>query len=135
MTLQWNDDLAVGYPLIDRQHQELIDRFNKFLDACNERQGKEQLTELYRFLDEYVVLHFREEEELMARHHYPEIVEHRRQHREFTGRLAELRGDLEELGPTIHVLIRTNKALLYWLTNHIKKVDVKLGHFLNALES
>ncbi len=133
MTLQWNDDLAVGYPKIDHQHQELIQKFNEFLDACHSRRGKDHLTELYRFLDEYVILHFHDEEELMLKHNYPEAKEHREQHREFTDRVAELRQDLEKSGPTIHVLIRTNKALLFWLTTHIKKIDVKLGQFLTEL--
>lgn len=131
MTLQWTEELAVGYDLIDQQHRELIDKFNDFLEACNGRRGKEQLSELFQFLDEYVILHFHEEEEMMKLHDYPEMAQHLAQHREFTSRLSELREELDKVGPTIHVLIRTNKALLYWLTNHIKQVDVKLGRFLS----
>jgi hemerythrin len=131
MTLQWTEELAVGYDLIDQQHRELIEKFNNFLEACNRRRGKENLTELFQFLDEYVILHFQEEEALMKLHHYPAMAQHLEQHREFTSRLSELRQELEKSGPTIHVLIRTNKALLYWLTTHIKQVDVKLGRFLS----
>lgn len=130
MTLEWSEDLAVGHPKIDQQHQELIQKFNDFLDACNARHGKDQLGELYQFLDDYVILHFHAEEDLMARYNYPGAMEHRAEHRDFTNRLAGLRSDLEQVGPTVHVLIRTNKALLYWLTNHIKKIDVKLAQFL-----
>lgn len=130
MTLQWTEELAVGYPAIDNQHKELINRFNQFLDACHQHKGKVQLGELFSFLDNYVVLHFREEEKLMELHQYPDLRTHRKQHQEFTRRLEELRSELAQEGSTISVLIHTNKALLYWLSTHIKQVDVALGKYL-----
>jgi len=130
MTLQWSEDLAIGHQEIDRQHRELIEHFNAFLDACNERRGKEQLNQLFEFLDQYVIEHFRQEELLMMQNNYPEILPHQREHREFTTRLAELRRELAKSGPTITVLIHTNKALLYWLTTHIKQIDIQLSRFL-----
>lgn len=130
MTLQWTEDLAVGHPEIDRQHRELITRFNNFLDACHQRKGKESLLELLGFLDSYVDEHFRQEERLMEQHAYPELPAHRAQHEEFRRRLALLQDELAPSGPTISVLIHTNKTLLYWLTTHIKQVDVRFGRFL-----
>lgn len=130
MKLQWSEELAVGYQKIDEQHQELIHRFNAFLEACNEHRGKEHLNELYKFLDSYVVLHFQEEERLMKRYSYPDFPAHHKEHQEFISRLAALEAELEKAGPTIGVLIHTNKALLYWLTTHIKLIDVALGRFL-----
>jgi len=132
MTLQWSEELATGYSEIDRQHRELIDRFNLFLEACSARKGKEQLSRLFEFLDQYVVEHFHQEELLMMQHNYPETLPHQKEHREFTSRLGELRRELAKSGPTITVLIHTNKALLYWLTTHIKQIDVKLGRFLKG---
>lgn len=132
MKLQWSDELAVGYPIIDEQHQELIDRFNAFLEACNENRGKEHLNQLYKFLDRYVVQHFQEEEQLMKRYSYPDLQAHLKEHQEFISRLAALEAELEKAGPTIGVLIHTNKALLYWLTTHIKQIDVALGRFLTS---
>lgn len=133
MNLNWTSELSVGIELIDRQHQELFDRFNQLLDACNQRRGKEQLVELFHFLDRYVAQHFREEEALMEEHAYPELADHCRQHREFAERLADLKSELDKSGPTVAVLIHTNKTLLYWLTSHIKQVDTRLGAFLQKI--
>jgi len=130
MTLEWTEELAVGHGKIDLQHRELFARFTDFLEACHQRKGQENLQELFDFLDAYVELHFRQEEELMAAQDYPELAAHRRQHQEFRGRLSQLRSELGKAGPTIPVLIHTNKALVFWLTNHIKQVDVRFGHFL-----
>jgi hemerythrin len=135
MTLQWTEELAVGYPAIDNQHKELINKFTQFLDACHQHKGKVQLGELFGFLDNYVVLHFREEEQLMEQHQYPDLLTHRKHHQEFIRRLKELRSELAQEGSTISVLIHTNKALLYWLSTHIKQVDVALGKYLASSTS
>jgi len=133
MTLQWTEDLAIGHAVIDNQHKELMDKFNGFLEAIHRRQDHEQLVNLFCFLDRYVEHHFREEELLMEQSGYTEFPAHRAEHQVFTRRLQGLRSELERTGPTIAVLIRTNKALLYWLTTHIKQVDVALGKYLAEL--
>jgi len=130
MSLQWSDALAVGHPIIDDQHKSLFERFGAFLAACDQRHGAEQLRELFGFLDDYVREHFREEESLMERHAYPEITRHAAEHRIFIEKLAALERELESAGPTVQVLIRTNKALIYWLTEHIREVDTRLAGFL-----
>jgi hemerythrin len=130
MTLQWSEELAVGHAEIDRQHQQLIDKFNQYLQACHVSKGREQLIEFFRFLDRYVVFHFREEEQLMDRHQYPALASHRDEHQEFTHRLTILRTELDKPDTLISVLIHTNKTLIHWLTTHIKQVDGALGRFL-----
>lgn len=132
MSLQWSDDLAVGHPLIDSQHRGLFDQFAQFLTACDQRRGPKHLHELFDFLDQYVKMHFRAEEALMERFDYPEADRHKLEHSYFIDQLAGLKKELETSGPTIQVLIRTNKALIYWLTEHIREVDTGLAaHFLS----
>lgn len=130
MSLQWSEDLSVGYPLIDDQHRSLFDQFERFLVACEERRCSAHLQELFAFLDLYVSRHFREEEELMERHDYPETARHKGEHRYFIEQLAGLKREMEASGPTIQVIIRTNKALIYWLTEHIREVDTGLATHL-----
>lgn len=130
MSLQWTEDLSVGYPLIDEQHKSLFDRFEQFIVACEERRGPAQLRELFDFLDEYANRHFHDEEALMERCNYPETGRHKQQHRYFIEQLAGLKQELATTGPTVHVIIRTNKALIYWLTEHIREVDTRLGAYL-----
>ena len=134
MSLQWSEDLAVGYPLIDSQHRSLFDQFAQFVAACDRHRGPEQLRELFGFLDDYVSRHFRAEEELMRRHNFPETARHREEHQVFTAKLDGLKKELAATGPTIQVLIRTNKALIYWLTEHIREVDTRLASHLRQSE-
>jgi hemerythrin len=130
MTLQWSEELVVGHAEIDKQHQQLIDKFNTFLLACHVHKGREQLLELFNFLDRYVVFHFREEEQLMELYNYPDLRSHRKEHQDFKRRLTLLRAELDKADTLISVLIHTNKALIYWLTTHIKQIDAALGKYL-----
>jgi hemerythrin len=66
MALEWTENLSVGVELIDTQHRELIHRFSSLIDACQEHRAKDKITELLAFLDDYVVFHFGEEQQLMA---------------------------------------------------------------------
>lgn len=130
MNLQWSEDLAVGHPDIDRQHQELFKRFEQFLSACTARDSDQQLHQLFDFLSEYVVVHFDTEQRLMENHEYAGKDEHMRQHEEFSQQLGALKEELKRAGATVEILMRTNKALLYWLTSHIRQTDTKLAQFL-----
>jgi len=131
MSLEWNDALAAGHPVIDAQHREIFKRFGTLLEACNQGRARESLQELFGFLDRYVKEHFSVEEELMTRHAYPARDKHLAEHQLFIDQLARLRKELEANGITPLVLIRTTKTLIYWLTHHIRTVDCQLGDFLH----
>jgi len=130
MSLEWNEDLSVGHPTIDAQHREIFKRFGVLLEACNQGRASESLQELFDFLDTYVHDHFSAEEELMNRYAYPDKMAHLAEHDEFVQRLEALKQELSATGITPLVLIRTNKALIYWLTHHIRNVDSGLSTYL-----
>jgi hemerythrin len=130
MALQWTPDLSVGYPHIDAQHQELIRRFNDLLEACRTGRGRAEVSRLCEFLDDYVVSHFSQEEELMTRRDYPDREEHFAQHRYFKEKLKDLKRTLATDGANTPLVITTNKTLLDWILRHIKQVDVRLGAYL-----
>ena len=51
MAIEWSDELLVGNPTIDQQHQEIFKHFNDFLGACKMGKGREALLEMLKFLD------------------------------------------------------------------------------------
>lgn len=132
MAMTWTPRLAVGNERIDQQHQELFRRFDRLLDACRERRGKEELVDLFEFLNQYVVTHFQEEEQLMLRHGYPEISAHQALHRQFIEDMRNSSRQLRDEGPSLELVVNTNQALLHWLIRHIQQVDVQMGNYLKA---
>jgi hemerythrin len=130
MMIEWTPDLAVGSPEIDRQHQELYRRINQLLEACSQGKGKEVVGQTLRFLSDYVVTHFGNEESYMIKHGYPEYTRHKALHTQFIKSLQELQEDFRREGAGITLVIKTNQIVVEWLNNHIRRVDTKLGGFL-----
>lgn len=132
MALQWNQGLAVGNKEIDGQHMELFDRVNKFLDAMNQRKGREEVGEVIKFLEKYVVEHFGMEEKYMARYDYPGLLTHKNEHKQFIDAFNDIKAKFYEKGAGLDVVIQTQSKLGDWLRNHIPTVDKKLAVFLSA---
>ncbi|MEJ2201627.1 MAG: bacteriohemerythrin [Desulfuromonadaceae bacterium] len=131
MTIAWDPSYAIGYPQIDTQHQELFYRFNALIQACRQKQGREEIVRLFKFLDHYVEEHFSAEQSLMAAHNYPEQDSHIQQHQDFIQQLAGWQGKMQQDGVSFDLLVETNEALLSWLIRHIRSIDRKLGIYLN----
>lgn len=130
MGFTWSERIAVGHPLIDQQHQELIQRFNSFLDSCQQAKARDRVEALFDFLDSYIKDHFRQEELLMAQQNYPLLTEHRAAHHSYIEQLGELRRNLVEQGASSALVIHTNQMLLDWIVRHIKNADLEFGSFL-----
>ena len=132
MAMEWTEDLSTGSAAIDDQHKELFKRINALLEACRQGKGKAEVSQVIQFLGEYVVTHFSAEEQYMEAHHYPEFAKHKALHLEFMENFGELKRELEEEGPGLHLVVRTNHMVVQWLLNHIRKVDRALGAFLKT---
>lgn len=132
MSFHWTESLAVGQRTIDEQHRELIDRFRWLLEACKEGKGRDKVAELFDFLDTYVIFHFQAEEQLMAEHDYPGLLEHKSQHAWLVGKLSELKGTLQADGPSFHLVVEANQTLLNWIVEHIRSTDVRFGKYLQS---
>ena len=134
MAMEWTDDLSTGSAAIDEQHRELFKRINSLLEACRQGKGKTEVSKVIKFLGEYVVTHFSDEEKYMEAHHYPEFAKHKALHLEFMENFRDLKHQLEEEGPALHLVVKTNHLVVQWLLNHIRKVDRALGEFLKTKE-
>ncbi len=132
MALEWTEDLATGSSDIDMQHKELFKRINALLEACRKGKGKTEVNEVVRFLDDYVVQHFSEEEKYMKKYDYARYGTHKAQHLEFIDNFSELKRQIEHEGPGVHLVVKTNHMIVQWLVNHICKVDRALGTFLKT---
>ncbi len=132
MGIQWRNSLSIGVEAIDNQHKELLARFDKLLSACQAGHGVEELSNVLSFLEEYVRIHFNDEEALQKLHRYPEYDAHRTEHLYFIEQLKKLRNEIHGAGASSHHVVETNNMLLKWLLNHISIEDVKIGAFIKA---
>ena len=127
--IQWNDRLSVGVVEIDLQHQKLVEMINKLDDAMQLGKGKDVLGEIINGLIEYSKTHFRTEEDYFDRFGYPNALCHKKEHAEFTTKVAEFKKAFD--AKTLALSIGVMYFLSNWLKNHIKNSDKQFGLFFN----
>jgi len=131
-TIEWTDSMAVGIYEIDNQHRKLFESLNSLLDAMSQGQGNQQIMEILKFLEEYVVIHFGTEERYMEQTGYPGYPAHKAQHDAFAKDFAALKQEfLNHDRPTyLRLQVEVGHRLIKWLISHIGEVDTKLGKYL-----
>ncbi|MBL8668860.1 MAG: hemerythrin family protein [Rhodospirillales bacterium] len=131
--LRWRDSLSLNVPIIDADHKRLFELLNRvrFLDlAGDEPQAiADALSELLL----YTQTHFRREEKLMELGGYPGLAQHRRYHRFFTEKVAEVmaRFRANPHGFRVHDFY---ELLANWLTDHVLGEDMKIRPYVAHLE-
>jgi hemerythrin-like metal-binding protein len=129
----WKDEMSVGHPELDVDHQRLITIINRLWVA--EGNGNRQVIEFV--LDDlvhYTESHFKREEQMMAAVDYADFERHRGIHRGICRRLEEIRweyfqGIREELRGEILEFLKN------WLNQHILVEDMRYRADLRMLVS
>jgi len=130
MLFQWTDDLYTGNDHIDNQHKEIFRHINTLLEACQAGKGKERLAETIDFLEKYVITHFTAEERLQHENAYPGYTEHKAEHAKFMKEITSLKTQLKSEGASLPLIVTTNRVVVGWLVNHIKKDDRAMAKYL-----
>jgi len=120
----WTKGLETGHPEIDQQHRTLFDTLFRLKTALEGGDGTHELIKTFDFLRAYAAIHFRMEEEWMARHAYPQAEAHREWHRHFTVQVKALAdapaGDPELKGAEVV------RFLENWFVRHIQQEDLRM---------
>lgn len=127
--MQWTPNLSVGVAMIDEQHKTWFEKAGKLFEAGKNHQAKEYIGELLGFLDSYTKTHFRDEEKYMESIKYPGLSEQKAAHASFIAQLDKIKKDFVSSGGNILVILNANQLVVNWLTNHITKLDKKIGDF------
>jgi methyl-accepting chemotaxis protein len=121
LIIQWSDNLNTGIPLVDKQHRRLVDLINQLFQCMKDGGDRMLLGSVVDELVDYTVTHFRSEEELMKKHHYPDFAAHKRVHDDFVAKVGDFADKLKagaRLAPA-----DIYKFLKEWLISHIEKQD------------
>ncbi|MCL2192588.1 MAG: bacteriohemerythrin [Treponema sp.] len=128
--IPWEDRFAVGIPLVDNQHKELLNLANALHDTC--RQGKEFVPEGFKKTAgaavEYVKVHFSTEEKIMERVNYPGMAEHKAEHQKFVRKVLEEVRNFED--GVSFVPNRFVAFLKDWILSHIALMDKKMADYV-----
>lgn len=130
MSLTWNNSLSIGIDNIDTQHKELFDCIDKLLTSIETPKNNDEIIKTLNFLEEYVVKHFNDEEEIQTKTNYSLLDVQHIQHENFKSELKEFRRVFETHGASTILALNIHKSLIDWFKNHIMTLDKDLGDFL-----
>ena len=130
--LTMSKDLEVGVLEIDAQHMELINRLNSLLSIGHDAVSREETQKTLDMLEEYIVKHFTDEEELQKKNKYPEYETHKKMHQYFIDEFQKLKKEFATSGHSLKFTMDLNNSLINWIVKHIKSADVELGKFLKS---
>jgi hemerythrin len=135
MRYTWTTAIAVGYELIDEQHKTLFEAINSFLSACEQGGGRDEVQKSLRFLSDYTIKHFSDEEAIQQKFKYPDYENHRKYHETCKAVVRELSHELILKGPSDALIKDVQVRVGDWLVEHIKVQDVKLGAYIRSVEN
>ena len=130
--MEWTTDLAVDEGKIDEQHRELFKRIGKLVSAIKSKTCKYEIGPTTAFLEEYIIVHFHDEEEMMRKAGYPDFDAHKAIHENFISDFNELKKNLEGESSNYTKSVYTNQIVVDWILEHIQAVDKSFGRFLSS---
>ncbi len=135
----WREEYALGIEALDKQHQGLfiaVNSLNDLLKTSNKRRSQRACFEALKYLENYTVVHFKDEEEYQQSIGYINYAQHKRQHDAFLKTIAYTKLDLTQSDFSDVSIKRFVGVLTSWLLYHITNSDQgivgKATHFSDA---
>ena len=120
--------MSVGSPELDGHHRMIIDCLNDLHPLLGVADRQPQVLEVLGRLEEFVLVHFSEEEQAMRRAGYPDWRSHKQQHDAMFDVVLSMISDIEH-GRTLDAQHLFD--LIYdWLLRHILGEDKKYQPYL-----
>lgn len=126
----WSSEFSVSVEQMDLQHQKLVGMLNKLYHAMMNHCAMEITQPLVQQLVLYTQTHFADEEALMAAHGFPQLGEHREQHRLLIERVqaqVSLAAEKDLFQP-----VQLLHFLKEWLSIHIQQEDKLYGLWMQG---
>lgn len=124
--MMWKDSYRIGVERIDNQHIELFRMTEDLVHAVKNGATVETYQKALAFLKDYVIYHFRDEEEYQASIHYSGIKAHMEEHRQFTQTVLNYEKRLQENGFDEKTMKDLAGTVTAWLIYHVVDTDQKI---------
>ncbi|WP_191016901.1 bacteriohemerythrin [Treponema zioleckii] len=123
--IKWNPSYKTGIPVIDEQHEHLVNLCNDFYKNLLTNKGTDEYKKLVKeTLDtcvKYAATHFQEEEKLMIASNFSGYNEHKHSHDVFKEKCQDTCFNIDDI--SVAEAIKFAKFLYEWIHNHIAHED------------
>ncbi|MFH1853584.1 MAG: bacteriohemerythrin [Candidatus Neomarinimicrobiota bacterium] len=128
--ISWDDEWNINVAEIDADHKKLVSMIQHLFGALITNQGAEHIQNIFFELIDYTRYHFNREEEIYNKHGFPELEEHKIQHRQLIQQVLDVSKKIIAEGKTADLSDELFEFLKSWLVNHILEEDLKFKAFL-----
>ncbi|MDI1279165.1 bacteriohemerythrin [Methylobacter sp.] len=132
----WNKNFEVGVPLIDEQHQKLVELLNVLAGHLAYQSDIPTLNNVFNDLAEYAIYHFQAEERIWHSF-FPEDAwetKHKDDHRRFLTTVNRIMAG-KNARPLDEVIEEILTFLTQWLAFHILDTDMRMAKVVLAVQS
>ena len=130
MIVEWTAELVSGNNKIDNQHKELFGKINKLYEAVDDGE-EDAIIVILEYLENYVKVHFKDEENYMKKVRYQGFTDHQKVHTSFTIEVAKRIRDYKNSGSDVDTIRSTQKFVSQWMLNHVLKMDLEMIKKIN----
>ena len=128
MGIQWSEGMMIGHPVLDADHNAIIQKINdleSLIECCSERN---LLAQQYGDIVDCLSDHFIREEQIMSAAKYPDAVRHTSVHGKLFTKLSDITLLIENNDPDIESVIL--EFLHKWFFGHVMALDKAFVEFL-----
>jgi hemerythrin-like metal-binding domain len=115
LLIAWNDDYALGIPIIDEQHRGIVSVINTLFFFMRHNHGAEAMRPVILMIEQHLKLHSLTEESLLERAKYPGLHEHIMIHDDFDTKLSSVSRRSNRTGNPEELL----QYLKSWWLSHV----------------
>lgn len=125
----WIDEYSVGVKQFDIQHQTILNELNKLYLSFESVSESEDLQVILQNLNNYAIVHFKTEEQLLEKYKYHDLLTQKNEHQLYQQKIDNLmqRFDTEGHG----VMLETIGFIADWWMGHIQGCDKEYTRFLH----
>ena len=129
--VKWDDSMSVGSDVFDGHHKIIIDCLNDLIPLLDKSDCHDEMMRVLAKLEQFVLVHFGEEERAMRKGGYPDWRAHKEMHDQMYDVVFNLKADAEKgralAAGYLHEMLYT------WLVKHILGEDKKYeAYIVNA---
>ncbi len=118
--LHWKDELIVGIPEVDEDHERFLALVNRLNQAILDRLGLAEIRQCMQLLLDDAMEHFSHEERQFEQWNYPDAGEHSKKHAQVTEKLHAIMDKFSHANMDYP-----------WIAAGLEIKETLLDHFLN----
>lgn len=127
-TIAWVDEMSVGIPEINKDHQHFISLMNELNRSMTEGKSPADIKQRLQIIIDDAVQHFAHEERLFVEWQYPDVSNHARIHAHIMKELNAIMSEFVPYGPDT-AWLEAGSRIKNILIDHILVEDMKYAEF------